>query len=175
MPGKTAKSLLYTYFDSPVGSLLLAGEEGALWSITFPEDSKPHAPDPRWRRRDQAFAAVIDQLEAYFRGDLRDFSVPLALKGTDFQIQVWNELRNIPYGETVSYADLARRIGRPTAFRAVGLANGANPIPIIVPCHRVIGSNGKLTGYGGGLPIKQALLEIERRDLFAGQRTSPAA
>src|SRR5690606_32152543 len=106
------------------------------------------------------------QLDAYFRGTLRTFDLPLAPQGTPFQQTVWEALRHIPYGQTVSYGELARRVGRPAAVRAVGLANGSNPIAIVIPCHRVIGANGTLTGYGGGLPTKQALLALER-----GQRT----
>jgi methylated-DNA-[protein]-cysteine S-methyltransferase len=106
------------------------------------------------------------QLDAYFRRELRVFTLPLRPRGTEFQRLVWNALASIRYGATVSYRELAERIGRPTAIRAVGAANGANPIPIIVPCHRVIGSGGALTGYGGGLPAKAALLALERGDLI---------
>jgi methylated-DNA-[protein]-cysteine S-methyltransferase len=109
------------------------------------------------------FAAVKEQLAAYFRGDLQAFDLPLAPAGTPFQRRVWQELARIPYGETISYGELARRVGNPKAARAVGLANGQNPLPIIVPCHRVIGSDGRLTGYGGGLPRKEALLALERK------------
>jgi len=108
---------------------------------------------------------TIRQLRAYFSGELEHFDLPLAPHGTPFQLEVWRRLCEIPYGETISYGELARRIGNPKASRAVGLANGSNPIPIIIPCHRVIGSNGKLTGYGGGLPIKQKLLALEHRQL----------
>jgi methylated-DNA-[protein]-cysteine S-methyltransferase len=105
--------------------------------------------------------ALATQLQNYFAGDLRKFDLPLDFQGTDFQKRVWRELETIPYGETRSYAQIAARIGAPTAVRAVGAANGANPIPIVVPCHRVIGSGGRLTGYGGGLPLKKRLLELE--------------
>ena len=108
---------------------------------------------------------AIRQLAAYFAGELEIFDLPLAPEGTPFQLAVWRRLNDIPYGETISYGELARRLGNPKASRAVGLANGANPIPIVIPCHRVIGSNGKLTGYGGGLPIKEKLLALERRQL----------
>ena len=108
---------------------------------------------------------TIRQLRAYFAGELEAFDLPLAPQGTPFQLAVWKRLCEIPYGETISYGELARRIGNPNASRAVGLANGSNPIPIVIPCHRVIGSNGKLTGYGGGLPIKEKLLALERRQL----------
>jgi methylated-DNA-[protein]-cysteine S-methyltransferase len=108
---------------------------------------------------------AVRQLRAYFAGELQAFDLPLAPQGTPFQLAVWKHLCEIPYGETISYGELARRIGNPNASRAVGLANGSNPIPIVIPCHRVIGSNGKLTGYGGGLPIKDKLLGLERRQL----------
>lgn len=108
---------------------------------------------------------TIRQLKAYFAGELEEFDLPLAPEGTAFQLKVWENLCDIPFGETISYGELARRIGNPNASRAVGLANGSNPIPIIIPCHRVIGSNGKLTGYGGGLPIKEKLLALERKQL----------
>jgi methylated-DNA-[protein]-cysteine S-methyltransferase len=107
----------------------------------------------------------VRQLRAYFAGELKDFDLPLAPKGTEFQQNVWAELCKIPYGETISYGELARRIGNPNASRAVGLANGSNPIPVVIPCHRVIGANGKLTGYGGGLPIKERLLALEKKQL----------
>jgi methylated-DNA-[protein]-cysteine S-methyltransferase len=108
---------------------------------------------------------AIRQLEAYFAGKLDNFNLLLSPQGTPFQQRVWSELQNIPYGETISYGELARRIGNPKASRAVGLANGANPLSIVIPCHRVIGANGKLTGYGGGLPIKEKLLALEKRQL----------
>jgi methylated-DNA-[protein]-cysteine S-methyltransferase len=113
-------------------------------------------------RDDTQSTEVIEQLTAYFAGDLKDFDVPLTMAGTDFQRAVWTELQQIPYGETITYGELAERLGRPSASRAVGLANGKNPISIIVPCHRVIGSTGNLTGYGGGLPRKRYLLDFEQ-------------
>ena len=119
-----------------------------------------------WDRRDNAFEDVVSQLEEYFEGKRRDFELQLAPAGTPFQQRVWRALRDIPYGETISYGSLAARIGQPSASRAVGLANGSNPLPIVIPCHRVIGSNGKLTGYGGGLPIKRQLLSLERGSLL---------
>ena len=108
---------------------------------------------------------TVSQLRSYFAGEREEFDLPLAPEGTPFQQEVWRRLCEIPYGETISYGELARRIGNPQASRAVGLANGSNPIPIVIPCHRVIGSNGKLTGYGGGLPIKEKLLALERKQL----------
>jgi methylated-DNA-[protein]-cysteine S-methyltransferase len=120
---------------------------------------------PDWREDKAPFAEVIRQLRAYFSGELKTFDLPLAPEGTEFQLLVWNSLRTIPYGETISYAQLAHNIGNPKAVRAVGLANGCNPIPIIIPCHRVIGSDGSLTGFGGGLPNKKKLLALESRQL----------
>jgi len=158
-------AVYYTMFDSPVGPLLLAGDSNALRRGSF-ESSKPLAiPQGEWKQNRAPFTEVIRQLQAYFRGQLKEFDVPLAMEGTDFQLRVWNTLRKIPYGETISYAQLAERIGNPQAVRAVGLANGSNPIPIIVPCHRVIGSDGSLTGFGGGLSTKKKLLDLESKQL----------
>jgi methylated-DNA-[protein]-cysteine S-methyltransferase len=145
--------------------LLLAGDEAGLQQINFVNGRHTAQPDPAWVENPELLQETVRQLRAYFAGELEDFALPLDLRGTDFQVNVWNHLCGIPYGETISYGELARRIGNPKASRAVGLANGSNPIPIIVPCHRVIGSNGKLTGYGGGLPIKEKLLALERRQL----------
>jgi len=159
------KSIYYTSYESPVGPLLLAGDSDALRLVSF--ESSKHAAPPQadWKQDKAPFAEVIRQLQAYFCGELRKFDVPLALEGTEFQLNVWNALRGIPYGETISYLQLAERIGKPKAVRAVGLANGSNPIPIIVPCHRVIGSDGSLTGFGGGLSTKKMLLELESKQL----------
>ena len=157
--------MFYTYLSSPIGSLLLAADNSGLREITFPKNGAPALPQPDWIEASSALAGPIRQLRAYFAGDLETFDLPLAPQGTPFQQKVWDELLDIPYGETISYGQLAKRIGNPNASRAVGLANGSNPIPIIIPCHRVIGSNGKLTGYGGGLPIKEKLLALERRQL----------
>ena len=120
-----------------------------------------HDPEPDWIFNEKPFAVARQQLEEYFAGDRREFDLPLNLSGTEFQVQVLEELQRIPYGETTSYGDIAKRIGRPKAMRAVGAPNGRNPIPIIVPCHRVIGSSGDLTGFGGGLDTKAALLRLE--------------
>lgn len=144
---------------------MLAGDDSGLREINFVHGRHPAAPDPLWKQDRRAFSEVIGQLEAYFAGKLEEFDVPLVPEGTPFQQRVWKNLCDIPFGETISYGELARRIGNPNASRAVGLANGTNPIPIIIPCHRVIGSNGKLTGYGGGLPIKEKLLALERKQL----------
>ena len=155
----------YTRFESPVGTLLLAGNGKALRRVSFESSKRSAPPQTEWKQNRQEFAEVIRQLQAYFHGELKEFDLPLAMEGTEFQLRVWNELRAIPYGETISYAQLAGRIGNPKAVRAVGLANGSNPIPIIVPCHRVIGSDGSLTGFGGGLPTKRMLLELENKQL----------
>jgi len=157
--------VFYTTFQSPVGPLLLAGEAQALRLVSFESGKRPTPPQPEWKENRAVFAEVIRQLQAYFRGELKEFDLPLALEGTKFQLLVWNALREIPYGETISYAQLARRVGNSKAVRAVGLANGSNPIPIIVPCHRVIGSDGSLTGFGGGLSTKRKLLDLENRQL----------
>jgi methylated-DNA-[protein]-cysteine S-methyltransferase len=158
-------SMSYTTIDSPVGPLLLAGERTGLRLVHFSNGRRPPSPQRGWTEERAPFGEAIRQLEAYFRGKLEDFDLPLLLSGTEFQLLVWRNLRKIPYGETVSYGQLARRIGNPDAARAVGLANGSNPIPIIIPCHRVIGSNGDLTGFGGGLPVKRKLLGLESRQL----------
>jgi len=155
--------MVYTWMESPVGRLLLAADEKGLRKLLF-----GGKPEPGWREDPEALSETVRQLRAYFAGELHDFDLPLAPEGTPFQLRVWRELRNIPYGQTISYGELARRIGSPNSSRAVGLANGANPISIVVPCHRVIGSNGKLTGYGGGIENKERLLALEKEHpLFA--------
>ena len=161
-------ALFYTQIDdSPVGPLLLAGNSEALHVLAFGIGSRPREIDAEWLPDTKGVLKNIrKELDQYFAGRLRAFSTALAFNGTPFQNAVWQELTRIPYGETISYLDLANRIRNPKAVRAVGMANGANPIAIIVPCHRVIGSNGSLTGFGGGLPNKRALLELEK-----GQRT----
>lgn len=157
--------VLHTTIESPVGPLFLAGEERGLRYVSFAASRRAQKPRRDWIEDRKPFAEVVRQLQAYFAGKLREFDVPLIFDGTEFQLLVWKSLRTIPYGETLSYGELARRIGRADSVRAVGAANGANPIPIIVPCHRVIGSNGDLTGFGGGLPIKKKLLALESRQL----------
>lgn len=154
-------SFFYTIVKSPVGKLLLTGNGESLTGLDFQEGPHPFKPKRDWVQDDARFAQVVKQLKAYFAGDLKQFDLPLAPRGTDFQMGVWKALRSIPYGETISYGQLADQIGNPRAVRAVGGANGKNPIAIIVPCHRVIGSDGTLTGFGGGLPIKEALLRLE--------------
>lgn len=151
--------------ESPVGKLLLAADDEGLRLIGFPDSRKPAEPREHWKQDAAPLRETMDQLRAWFAGELRDFDLPLAPEGPEFHRRVWRELSNIPYGETISYGELARRIDAPNASRAVGRANGSNPIPIVIPCHRVIGSNGKLTGYGGGLPRKEFLLGLERRQM----------
>ncbi len=148
--------------ESPVGPLLLAGDGKSLELIYF--QAGPHArrAGSDWIADARPFRAVAAQLEEYFAGRRRKFDLPLEPRGTRFQRTVWQALLRIPYGETASYGELARQIGNPRASRAVGLANGANPLPIVVPCHRVIGADGSLTGFGGGLEIKRKLLALER-------------
>lgn len=151
----------YCELSTPVGRLLLAGDEEGLRRISFQKGFHSVEPAAEWRRSEEPFREARAQLEAYFAGELHRFELALAPEGTPFQLQVWSALRTIPYGETVSYGELARRLGRSKASRAVGAANGRNPIPIVIPCHRVIGSNGSLTGFGGGLAIKRRLLKLE--------------
>jgi methylated-DNA-[protein]-cysteine S-methyltransferase len=160
-----ATAACYTRMESPVGPLLLVADGGGLRRIEFVNGRQPVQPDPQWHDDAEPLRETARQLRAYFAGELEAFDLALAPQGTLFQLAVWNCLCEIPYGENISYGELARRMGKPNASRAVGLANGANPIPIVIPCHRVIGSNGKLTGYGGGLPIKEKLLGLERRQL----------
>lgn len=155
-------STVHTVVDSPVGPLTLVAHDGILSGLYM--DAQRHAPDPgRFGERDpDCLSQVRRQLDEYFSGDRTMFTVPIAPSGTPFQQRVWAQLRAIPYGQTTTYGALAARLGQPTASRAVGLANGRNPIGIIVPCHRVLGAGGALTGYGGGLERKQALLSLER-------------
>lgn len=158
-------ALFYTQIESPLGPLLLAADEAGLRQIHFVNGRQPAKPESSWIEDRAQLTETIRQLQAYFAGELENFNLQLAPEGTPFQLEVWRRLCDIPYGETISYGELAGRIGNPKASRAVGLANGSNPIPIVIPCHRVIGSNGKLIGYGGGLPIKEKLLALERRQL----------
>jgi methylated-DNA-[protein]-cysteine S-methyltransferase len=147
--------------DTPIGPLLLVGDGRELQRIDFVYGGRASLKPPS-PPRDDVFVDVVSQLMEYFDGRRRIFELSLAPQGTSFQQRVWRALLEIPYGRTISYAELAARIGQPTASRAVGLANGSNPLPIVIPCHRVIGANGQLTGYGGGLPIKQRLLALEQ-------------
>jgi methylated-DNA-[protein]-cysteine S-methyltransferase len=153
--------VFYTQIESPVGPLFLAGDKDSLRFVSFGSSERRVMPRPDWIEDKAPFSEVMRQLRAYFDGKLKEFDLPLTLEGTEFQRRVWTRLLAIPYGETISYAELAQRIGNPKAVRAVGLANGSNPIPIIIPCHRVIGSNGSLTGFGGGLDTKKQLLVLE--------------
>jgi methylated-DNA-[protein]-cysteine S-methyltransferase len=153
--------MYYCYLEAPIGELLLAGDDDALCLVSFPEGSMRRDPEDDWIYNEKPFAVARQQLNEYFAGERKDFDLPLRLNGTEFQLSVLHALQKIPYGETTSYSDIAERIGRPKAMRAVGAANGRNPIPIIVPCHRVIGSHGDLTGFGGGLNTKEALLRLE--------------
>ena len=153
--------MIYTTFDSPIGPLLIAGDGEMVHGLYMQDGRKPFRPRATWQRDDEAFADARAQLDEYFAGERREFDVPIALNGSDYQLRVWRALREIPYGETTSYGALAKKIGDPTGARAVGWANGSNRIAIIVPCHRVIGASGKLTGYGGGIDRKMWLLEHE--------------
>jgi len=155
--------IYYDYFDSPVGRLLLAMDGQGLRHIAFESGRYPTPVEPDWEPGRGALHDVRAQLAAYFAGKLNVFELPLAPRGTEFQQQVWQELQRIPYGRTTSYGEIARRLGDPAATRAVGAANGRNPLPIVVPCHRVIGADGSLTGFGGGLPTKRFLLDLEQR------------
>lgn len=153
----------YCYFESPVGPLLIAGDEDAVQEIRFAKSGKASRPNAGWiESRSSSVAEAIRQLKEYFAGKRIDFDLPLAPEGTEFQKSVWKRLREIPYGKTISYSELAKRVGNPKASRAVGSANGKNPIPIVIPCHRVIAADGTLGGFGGGLPVKRALLSLEK-------------
>jgi methylated-DNA-[protein]-cysteine S-methyltransferase len=163
MQENAMSEIRYAYCDGLLGKMLLVGDERGLRSINFPASKRAEQLQTEWREDLAGFAEAIRQLRAYFAGELTEFDLPLAFEGTEFQRRVWQSLRGIPYGETISYGQLATRLGNPKASRAVGLANGSNPIPIIVPCHRVIGSNGSLVGYGGGLENKKVLLALESR------------
>lgn len=156
-----ANVLTYGIVESPVGALLLTSDGSGLTGLYPHTHRSPPIMSAMWRRNDAFFTGVRDQLEAYFDGRLTRFEVSLAPEGTPFQRRVWEALVEIPYGTTVTYGELAARLGKPSGSRAVGLANGKNPISLIVPCHRVVGANGKLTGYAGGLEMKRWLLDHE--------------
>ena len=161
--------LVYSYLDSPVGQLLLVADADHLRMISFPAGSRRQEPAAEWRRDDTWFPQTTAQLRAYFDGELTRFSLPLLFDGTPFQNAVWQALCQIPYGTTTSYGALAKTIGRPKASRAVGAANGANPLPIVVPCHRVIGADNSLTGFGGGVDVKHFLLTHEKAEGYQGR------
>jgi methylated-DNA-[protein]-cysteine S-methyltransferase len=165
MPTRTEPTL-YATLDSPIGDLLLAGDGETVRGLYMQAGPSAFSIPASWRRADEPFAAARDQLGEYFAGERSAFELALAGAGTPFQERVWRALLEIPYGETISYGELARRIGRPDAVRAVGMANGRNPISIIVPCHRVIGADGALTGYAGGLERKRFLLDLEANTLL---------
>lgn len=151
----------YKRMETPWGPLLLAEDEAGLQLVRFMEGPNAMAPEPDWVQVRELVCGVDRQLEEYFRGERQSFDLPYAARGTQFQREVWSALDAIPFGKTVSYAEIARQIGRPKAVRAVGAANGANPWAIVRPCHRVIGANGALTGYAGGLAYKEGLLALE--------------
>jgi methylated-DNA-[protein]-cysteine S-methyltransferase len=156
----------YQFLETPIGTLLIAGDERAIHRIEFPQDGTAGKPEAGWTESARGpVGDAVRQLREYFSGKRTDFDLPLEPQGTPFQRGVWKRLEEIPYGETISYGELAKRVGNPKASRAVGAANGQNPIPIVIPCHRVIGANGKLTGFGGGLPTKEKLLELEKGQL----------
>jgi methylated-DNA-[protein]-cysteine S-methyltransferase len=157
--------VLYTLVDSPLGDIIISGNDNSVTGVAFADSSKASGLEPSLDRDDDAFRDAAAQLRAYFAGSLTRFDVPLETGGTPFQRRVWQALLAIPYGTTTTYGRLAAELGDPRAMRAVGLANGRNPISIIVPCHRVIGADGSLTGYGGGLPRKQWLLAHERGEV----------
>ncbi|MDF1721603.1 MAG: methylated-DNA--[protein]-cysteine S-methyltransferase [Minwuia sp.] len=154
-------ALSYCYLETPIGRLLLAGDDLSLHFLSFPGGHKAFGPQPAWVRSDAPFVEATAQLRAYFARETDTFDLPLTLHGTAFQKRVWTLLQAIPFGQTTTYGALARQLDAPRSSRAVGTANGANPLPIIIPCHRVVGSNGALTGFGGGLETKQFLLRHE--------------
>lgn len=169
------KAHYYCVIESPVGRLLLAGNAQALTHLSFQDGRHPTKPDPRWTYSETPFHKSIQQLHEYFSGKRKTFKINLAPEGTPFQRKVWDALQTIPYGRTLSYGQIANAIGKPQAVRAVGAANGQNPLSIVIPCHRVIGSNGKLVGFGGGLSIKEALLSHERRGAQAVSFIPPSS
>ncbi len=162
---KTQLPITYSEIDSPIGRLLLYGTSRGLSGIFMTRHRHFDGKQKDWKRDDARWSGVAKQLREYFDGKRRDFDIPLDVEGTEFQMKVWDALCKIPFGRTASYADIARKIGNPKAMRAVGLANGRNPVSIVVPCHRVIGADGSLTGYGGGLDRKKVLLDLESRVL----------
>ena len=153
--------MYYCNLKTPIGKLVLVGDKNILYQVVFPKEHVVREPESQWKYSEKPFSEVIEQLGRYFEGSLKTFDLNLKLSGTEFQLLVLETLKTIPYVTTVSYGEIAKRIGRPKAVRAVGAANGRNLIPIIIPCHRVIGSNGTLVGFGGGLPLKKALLDHE--------------
>lgn len=167
-----ARKMNYRLIQSPIGKLLLAGDDSGLRIIGFPEGKGKVEPDADWTYLKDCFKEVEIQLGEYFRGERKEFELNLSPSGTAFQLEVLSALQEIPCGETRCYLDIAKRIGRPKAVRAVGAANGRNPLPIIIPCHRVIGSDGSLTGFGGGLDAKRFLLNLEGASFADGRQES---
>jgi methylated-DNA-[protein]-cysteine S-methyltransferase len=166
------ETFLYSKMNSPVGGLIFVVSHRGLVRLEFDRGKFPRStPETMWRESQSDTLPYVREVEQYFAGERRAFTFPLDLRGTDFQLKCWRALLDIPYGETRTYADIARAVGQPRGFRAVGLANNRNPIAIVVPCHRVIASDGTLCGYGGGLDIKQKLLDLEARSsgLFASK------
>ena len=160
----------YAYLDTPIGILLVAGDTDSVQRIAFPRRGRAIKPEAGWQESQRGpVSEAARQLREYFTGKRTGFELPLAPEGTAFQRSVWRQLQEIPYGETISYGELARRVGNPKASRAVGSANGANPLPIVIPCHRVIAGDGTLGGFGGGLTTKQTLLNLERRALVGNR------
>lgn len=159
--GETTIVKQYCYYQSPIGKLLLIGTNGILEELHFPSSLEQVQISEEWQNNQDSFKQTLQQLAEYFAGSRQEFDLKISPKGTAFQERVWQELRRIPFGRTASYGEIAERIGNPKACRAVGMANAKNPIPIIVPCHRVIGKDGSLTGFGGGLEIKEHLLKLE--------------
>jgi methylated-DNA-[protein]-cysteine S-methyltransferase len=162
-------AIYFATMESPIGSLRLAGNESGLVRILFEHEDMESSAEAPWLEDDNNLGKPIQQLTEYFNEERHTFDIPLFPNGTPFQKSVWNELLTIQYGETTTYGALAHQLGNPKASRAVGTANGQNPIPILIPCHRVIGSNGSLTGYAGGLDIKEYLLNLERKNAQSGQ------
>lgn len=175
MPRET--TIWYDELATPIGTLRLVADDQGLREIWFERGRQQKSPQANWQRAAEPLTEARRQLQEYFAGSRQHFELPLHPLGTPFQLEVWWELARIPYGATVSYGEIARRIGQPLAVRAVGAANGRNPLPIVLPCHRVIGSDGSLTGFGGGLPTKRYLLSLESHvsegDLFGLEQRSP--
>ncbi len=155
------EQVYYRYVDTPIGRLMLAGTDRGLMRIEFEKAKTTFGPRPEWRETTTELSEAARQLTDYFNGDRREFDLSLDAAGTEFQHETWAALRRIPFGETATYAEIANSIGRPKAVRAVGSANARNPLPIVVPCHRVIGSDGSLTGFAAGTDVKRVLLGIE--------------
>src|SRR5262245_46053993 len=166
--------IYYSYIESPLGRMLVAGDGQFVTGLFMPRHKGQSGPDAEWQHSDAPFAAVRQQLGEYFAGERQQFDVPLKLNGTPFQQRVWQALVQIPFNTTITYSQLAQRVAQPTASRAVGHANGRNPISILVPCHRVIGANGGLRGYAGGIDIKRWLLAFERQVIAADSASAEA-